>query len=69
MPGIGANCHELQIADSERDVEWRIIYCVDDIAIVILEVFEKKTRKTPETIKRVCRQRLSRYLQAKEGRG
>ncbi len=67
MPTIGPNCHELRISDGERDSEWRIVYCIDSVAVLVLEVFEKKTRETPETVKRVCRERLSRYLQAKEG--
>ena len=67
MPTIGPNCHELRISDGEQDIAWRIVYCIDSVAILVLEVFEKKTRETPEAVKRVCRERLSRYLQAKEG--
>lgn len=66
MPTIGANCHELRVHDSEREVEWRLLYCIDDAAIVVLEIFEKKTPQTPETVKKVCRERLSHYLSAKE---
>ncbi len=66
MPGIGSNCHELRLGDAERGVEWRIVYCTDDAAIVVLDIFEKKTRTTPERNIQACRQRLSRYLAAKE---
>src|SRR3990170_3370255 len=41
MPAIGARCHELRVVD-ERET-WRIIYRVDADAIVIVEVFAKKT--------------------------
>lgn len=34
-------CHELRIVDQE--VTWRIVYRVDPDAIVIAEVFAKKT--------------------------
>ena len=44
MPTIGRNCHELRV-DDER-LTWRIIYHIDSDAIVILDVFEKKTRST-----------------------
>ncbi len=45
MPDIGTNCHELRINDKNKS--WRIAYFVDEDAIVILEVFEKKTNQTP----------------------
>src|SRR3972149_10757687 len=48
MPAIGPRCHELRIKDA--GVTWRIIYRVDPDAIVILEVFSKKTPRTPEAV-------------------
>ena len=39
MPGIGAHCHELRIRDENHN--WRIIYRIDEDAIVIIEVFQK----------------------------
>ena len=41
MPSIGKGCHELRINDKNR--AWRIIYYIDSEAIVILDVFPKKT--------------------------
>jgi len=41
MPSIGARCHELRIIDA--DATWRILYRVDPDAVVILDVFNKKT--------------------------
>ncbi len=41
MPSIGPRCHELRINDEKAT--WRIIYRIDHDAIVILEVFEKRT--------------------------
>jgi phage-related protein len=67
MPEIGAGCHELRISDTELHVEWRIMYFVDDVAIVVLEVWKKDTPKTPERIKKACRERLQRYSAAKRG--
>src|ERR1700676_2133456 len=46
MPSIGERCHELRITDVGAN--WRIIYRTDPDAVVIAEVFKKKTRKTPE---------------------
>lgn len=59
MPSIGPRCHELRIND--ENVAWRIIYRVDPDAIIILEVFKKKTNQTPKQIIEACRRRLRDY--------
>mgnify|MGYP001813520228 FL=1 len=59
MPSIGRRCHELRVADEK--VSWRIVYRIDEDAIVILEVFSKKTGKTPKSIIDICRTRLREY--------
>ena len=59
MPGIGRGCHELRIPDENRT--WRIVYHVDSVAIVILEVFAKTTSQTPQAVIDVCKARLKRY--------
>ncbi len=60
MPSIGSGCHELRIDDEEQT--WRIIYCIDKDAIVILEVFSKKDRRTPKAVIDACKDRLKRYV-------
>src|SRR5258706_5404119 len=45
MPNVGARCHELRINDARAT--WRIVYRIDSDAIIILEVFSKKTQQTP----------------------
>lgn len=59
MPVVGARCHELRLHDIDKT--WRIIYRVDDDAIVIVEVFEKRTQTTPNAVIAACRKRLSLY--------
>lgn len=59
MPSIGARCHELRITD--RGQSWRIVYRTDDDAIVIVDVFSKKTRRTPVEIIERCGKRLRDY--------
>lgn len=61
MPGIGPNCHELRIED--RELTWRIAYHIDSDAIVILDVFDKKSRTTPKYVVDSCKRRLRRYQQ------
>ena len=59
MPSIGEGCYELRIRDADKN--WRIIYRIDDDAIVIVEVFYKSTRTTPKNVIEVCKKRLSKY--------
>jgi len=59
MPSIGIQCHELRIND--ENTTWRIIYRIYTDAILILEVFEKKTNKKPKSIIDICKQRINRY--------
>lgn len=59
MPSIGPRCHELRITD--ETVVWRIVHRIDPDAIVILEVFAKKDRKTPQLVIDTCKARLKRY--------
>jgi len=59
MPTIGIQCHELRIND--KNLTWRIIYRIFTDAILILEIFEKKTSKTPKSIIDVCKQRIKHY--------
>jgi phage-related protein len=59
MPSIGRRCHELRIHDVDHS--WRIVLRIDPDAIVILEIFDKKTRKTPGHVIEACRHRLRRY--------
>ena len=59
IPSIGTRSHELRIND--KNLTWRIIYRIYTDAILILDVFEKKTNKTPKSIIDVCKQRIKRY--------
>ena len=59
MPGIAAHCHERRIRDEGH--HWRIIYRIDDDAIVIADVFRKTTRHTPKSVIETCRRRLANY--------
>ena len=59
MPDIGKRCHELRVNDAEH--VWRLIYRLDADAIVVLEVFDKKTRKTPQHVLAACQARMKAY--------
>ncbi len=59
MPSVGSGCHELRVRDETRN--WRIIYRVDDDAVIIAEVFPKTTQKTPKQVIDACKRRLALY--------
>jgi phage-related protein len=63
MPSIGPGCHELRIKDANKN--WRILYRIEHAAILILEVFEKKTQQTPKQVIESCKTRLDHYAAAK----
>lgn len=64
MPSVGARCHELRIQDAQAT--WRIVYRLDSDAVVIAEVFSKKTAATPQPVIEACQRRLRAYDQAAE---
>ena len=59
MPTFGRRCHELRINDA--DVTWRLVYRVDPDAVVIVDVFSKKTAATPMGVIEACKRRLREY--------
>jgi phage-related protein len=59
MPEIGRRCREPRLREGRQS--WRIIYRMDQDAILILDVFEKKSRKTPQRVIRNCRRRLREH--------
>ena len=59
MPTIGSHVHELRIVDA--DLSWRVVYRIDTDAIVIADVFAKKTQQTPQTTIDNARRRLAAY--------
>ncbi len=59
MPIIGARCHELRINDETGT--FRIMYRADGDAVIILDVFRKKTAQTPQAVIAACKRRLRDY--------
>jgi len=63
MPSIEPHCNELRITDSDKI--WRIVYRIDTDAIVVADVFMKKTEATPKNIIEVCKSRFRMYDDAR----
>jgi phage-related protein len=59
LPNIGPRCGTLRVRDAEQN--WRIVYRIDVDAVVILDVYSKKTRKVPDEVVLRCKDRLKRY--------
>ena len=59
MPSVGPRCHELRIRDEDQN--WRLMYRIDRDAIVIVDVFAKKTGRTPKSVIETCKARLRTY--------
>ena len=59
LPIVGARCGALRIRDGEHN--WRIMYRIDNDAVLVLEVYPKKTRKIPDTVIATCKQRLKHF--------
>jgi phage-related protein len=65
MPAIGNGCHELRVRDG--DAHWRVMYHMAADAIVILDVFAKKTQVTPKPVLEACRKRLAAFEKIAKG--
>lgn len=61
MPAIGECCHELRVPDRKSRITWRIVYRIDPDAVLIAEIFAKKTQKTPNEVIARCKKRLRQY--------
>jgi len=59
MPGVGSRCLELRVNDAGKT--WRVMCRVDPDAVIVMEVFDKKTRTTPARVIQECRKRLKQY--------
>jgi phage-related protein len=59
MPTIGLRCHELRINDENKT--WRLVDRIDNDAIIVVDVFQKKTQKTPHQVIANSKRRLRLY--------
>ena len=59
IPEIGPRCGALRVQD--EDHYWRIVCRTDHDAVLVVEVYPKKTRKLPQALIDRCKGRLKRY--------
>jgi phage-related protein len=59
LPDVGPRCGALRVRDAEHN--WRIMYRIDSDAVLVVEVYPKKTRKIPDEVIERCKKRLKQY--------
>ncbi len=59
LPIVGPRCGALRVRDGRHN--WRIMYRVDADAVLILEVYAKKTPKIPQAVIDRCKRRLKAF--------
>lgn len=59
LPDVGPRCGALRVRDAEHN--WRIMYRIDSDAVLVVEVYPKKTRKIPNEVIERCKKRLKQY--------
>src|SRR5256885_13123201 len=59
LPIVGPRCGALRIRDGVQN--WRIMYRVDPDAVLIVDVYAKKTKRILHGIIDRCKKRLKRY--------
>jgi phage-related protein len=59
LPIVGPRCGALRVRDARHN--WRIMYRVDNDAILVLEIYPKKTPRIPDDVIDRCQKRMMRY--------
>lgn len=59
LADVGPRCGALRVRDAEHN--WRIMYRIDSDAVLVVEVYPKKTRTIPDEVIERCKKRLKQY--------
>jgi phage-related protein len=62
LSDVGKRCGALRVRDAGHN--WRIMYRIDPDAVLILEVYAKKSQKIPDEVIERCQERIKRYDEA-----
>jgi len=62
LADVCSRCGALRVRDAEHN--WRIMYRIDSDAVLVLEVYAKKTRAIPKAVIDRCKRRLKEYDKA-----
>jgi phage-related protein len=59
LPDVGPRCGALRVRDAEHN--WRIMYRIDVYAVLVVDVYPKKSQKIPDEVIDRCKKRLKQY--------
>jgi len=59
LTDVCSSCGALRVRDAGHN--WRIMYRIDNDAVLVREVYAKKSRKIPKAVIDRCKQRLRDY--------
>jgi phage-related protein len=59
LPIVGPRCGAIRVRDKQHN--WRIMYRIDSTVILVVDVYDKKTRRIPDEVIDRCKKRLKRY--------
>ena len=65
LPVISSRCGALRVRDKQHN--WRIICRLDSTAVLIVDIYDKKSRKVPDEVIDRCKKRLITYDEEVEG--
>ena len=65
LPIVGPRCGAIRVRDDQHN--WRIMYRVDATRILMVDVYDKKTRKIPKQVIDRCKKRLRDYDEKQKG--
>jgi phage-related protein len=63
LPIVGPRCGAIRVRDAQHN--WRIMYRVDATMVLVVDVYDKKTRRIPDEVIDRCKQRLKNHDVAK----
>ena len=64
LADVGPRCGALRVRDAQHN--WRIMVRIDPDAVLVLEVYAKRTLQIPREVMQRCKQRLKQYDAAAE---
>lgn len=59
LPILGRRCGALRVRDGGHN--WRIVYRLDADAVLVVDVYPKKTRTIPQEVINLCKKLLKDY--------
>ena len=59
LPMVGPRCGAIRVRDAQHN--WRIMYRIDPTVILVVDVYDKKTRAIPAAVIARCQKRLKNH--------